>query len=328
MESDVGFLSMFPEPEFSPTNWTCPNCVEDASESDGNAKRSLESSASPEPLTRKKADAMLEILSKEDIILKQEMMSKAFKEGSDPTESNMAPPKRNPSIKPTVNNQLNKDFGHINTHQIPVPNEDSDSSTFKDFVSKFSLDHTASASADGGRDSQLNKNTRGIGADEVPVPDEELGPSTFKDFVSRFSLDHSASASADAGQAQHGELARAIEAATDSGYGSQLAIGTQKSFIQHHPVDAQYDTDAGFDDTATEYSDTSSVATWKKESYIEEFVDDLVARVRELQPDEETLNRISALLPDLLKAFALRVGYNAPSRMHRDVMYFIHKYRG
>ncbi|CAG9982607.1 unnamed protein product [Clonostachys byssicola] len=307
---------MFPEPDIFPTNWTCPNCVEDASESDGNAKRSLENSASPEPLTRTKSDTI------------QGIMSRASEERPDPAESDVAPSKRNPSIQPTVDNQLKKNSGHIDTDQLPVPNENSDSSTFKDFVSKFSLGHTGSASVDADQDSQLNKDTRGIGADEVPVPDEEPGPSTFKDFISRFSLDHTDSASADTGQVQQSDLARAIEAPTDSGYGSQLATGVQKSFIQHHAVDAQYEPDVGFDDTATEYSDTSSVATWKKESYIEEFVDDLVAGVRELQPDEETLNRISALLPDLLKAFALRVGYNAPSRMHRDVMYFIHKYRG
>ncbi|CAH0027544.1 unnamed protein product, partial [Clonostachys rhizophaga] len=300
----------------------------DDSESDDNAKRSLENSASPEPFTREKPDAIQEILSKEDIIFKQEMMSRALKEGLDPTEPDMAPPKWKPLSQPPVNNQLNKNSGHIDTDQLPVPNGNSDSSTFKDFVGKFSLDHTASASADADQDSQLNKNTRPIGADEVHVPDEILGPGTFKDFISQFSLDYTASGSADTGQERHGDLARTIEAATDSGYGSQLAIGSQKSFIEHHAVDAQYETDTGFDDSATEYSDTSSVATWKKESYIEEFVDDLVARVRELQPDEETLSRISALLPDLLKAFALRVGYNAPSRMHRDVMYFIHKYRG
>jgi hypothetical protein len=269
MESDVGFLNMFPELEISPRNWTCPNCADDASGSDENEKRSLENSASPEPSTRKAEHAF-------------KTMSNALKEGSDPvkaTVSDMAPPKRNPFIHVTVDNQVNKNAEQIDPHQLPVS-------------------------------------------------DEKPGSSTVSDFVNKFSIDYGASASADIGQARHGDSARAIEAATDSGYGSQLAIGSQKGLIESHAVDAQYETDAGFDDTATEYSDTSSVATWKKESYIEEFVDDLVARVRELQPDEETLDRISKLLPELLKAFALRVGYNAPSRMHRDVMYFIHKYRG
>ncbi|VUC25621.1 unnamed protein product [Clonostachys rosea] len=139
---------------------------------------------------------------------------------------------------------------------------------------------------------------------------------------------HTSSVPAPNNQFRYSLSAQTVEAATDSGYGSQQAIEIQKSFNEYHAADVHYETDAGFDDTATEYSDTSSVATWKKESYIEEFVDDLLARVHELHPDEETLERISTLLPDLLKAFALRVGYNAPSRMHRDVMYFIHKYRG
>ncbi|CAH0047215.1 unnamed protein product [Clonostachys solani] len=270
MDSDVDFLNMFPEPEISPRNWTCPNCAEDASGSDENEKRRLENSASPEPWTKEAEHAFT-------------TMSNALREGSDPakaTVSDMRPPIwRNPFLKTTADNQVNRNAGQIDAHQLPVS-------------------------------------------------DEKPGSSTVGDFVNKFSIDYGASASADIGQARHGDLARAIEAATDSGYGSQLATGSQKGLIESHAVDAQYETDAGFDGTATEYSDTSSVATWKKESYIEEFVDDLVARVRELQPDEETLDRISALLPDLLKAFALRVGYNAPSRMHRDVMYFIHKYRG
>ncbi|KAK5997703.1 Conidiophore development regulator abaB [Cladobotryum mycophilum] len=44
--------------------------------------------------------------------------------------------------------------------------------------------------------------------------------------------------------------------------------------------------------------------------------------------DESTQTRISENLPNLLKLFALKVGYNAPTQMHRDVMTFVHKHRG
>jgi hypothetical protein len=33
------------------------------------------------------------------------------------------------------------------------------------------------------------------------------------------------------------------------------------------------------------------------------------------------------LLPDLLRAFAVQVGYQAPSPMHRDVMFYVRKDR-
>jgi hypothetical protein len=32
-------------------------------------------------------------------------------------------------------------------------------------------------------------------------------------------------------------------------------------------------------------------------------------------------------LPDLLQAFALKIGHNTDNPMHRDVMYLVHKHR-
>ncbi|KAF3922928.1 hypothetical protein ABW20_dc0101051 [Dactylellina cionopaga] len=82
------------------------------------------------------------------------------------------------------------------------------------------------------------------------------------------------------------------------------------------------------DDAKTIYSDASSVATLVKEHYISELADALFHEIRTDQPDSKTLERISIALPELLKAFALKVGYNASSQMHRDIMFFVHKYRG
>lgn len=39
------------------------------------------------------------------------------------------------------------------------------------------------------------------------------------------------------------------------------------------------------------------------------------------------MERILEILPELLKAFAIKFGCNAPSQIHRDVMFFVHKYR-
>ncbi|KAF3206694.1 hypothetical protein TWF191_001361 [Orbilia oligospora] len=92
-------------------------------------------------------------------------------------------------------------------------------------------------------------------------------------------------------------------------------------------------TTAGLDtdDVETIYSDTSSFATSEKENYISELAAVLFHEIRELlrgDNSETTIwERISIALSELLKAFALKVGYNAPSQMHRDIMFFVHKNR-
>ncbi|KAJ5984630.1 hypothetical protein N7481_006729 [Penicillium waksmanii] len=77
----------------------------------------------------------------------------------------------------------------------------------------------------------------------------------------------------------------------------------------------------------TVYSDTSSIAPLRKESYISLFGEDLFMKLVSWQPDAQAMERISEALPELLRAFALKIGHNAPSQIHRDVMVFIHKNR-
>ncbi|KAF3089936.1 hypothetical protein TWF103_000657 [Orbilia oligospora] len=92
-------------------------------------------------------------------------------------------------------------------------------------------------------------------------------------------------------------------------------------------------TTAGLDtdDVETVYSETSRFATSEKENYISELAAVLFHEIRELlrsDNSETTIwERISIALPELLKAFALKVGYNAPSQMHHDIMFFVHKNR-
>ncbi|EGX54367.1 hypothetical protein AOL_s00004g16 [Orbilia oligospora ATCC 24927] len=89
--------------------------------------------------------------------------------------------------------------------------------------------------------------------------------------------------------------------------------------------------DLDTDDVETVYSETSSFATSEKENYISELAAVLFHEIRELlrSDNSETAiwERISIALPELLKAFALKVGYKAPSQMHRDIMFFVHKNR-
>jgi hypothetical protein len=137
---------------------------------------------------------------------------------------------------------------------------------------------------------------------------------------------------------------------SDSGYASTLhdkVKGKQNARIEIHaqstdnlqsPVSmdngyhnttasAQNPDDAATEDNRTVYSDASSLADLECESYISELADDLFSKFRDETFDNQTMQRISGVLTELLKAFALRVGHNAPSQMHRDVMFFVHKYR-
>ncbi|KAK6343489.1 hypothetical protein TWF730_011079 [Orbilia blumenaviensis] len=74
-------------------------------------------------------------------------------------------------------------------------------------------------------------------------------------------------------------------------------------------------------------SDSSSIMTATKEHYISELADTLFQGIHANRFNHQTLNNISESLPELLKAFAVRIGYKAPSQIHRDVMFFIHKNR-
>lgn len=78
------------------------------------------------------------------------------------------------------------------------------------------------------------------------------------------------------------------------------------------------------DDSRTVYSDFSDISESEVDNYVSALANDLFSK---LPPDSATLNRVAAILVDRLREFALRLGYQAPSQMHRDVMWFIHRYR-
>ena len=54
---------------------------------------------------------------------------------------------------------------------------------------------------------------------------------------------------------------------------------------------------------------------------------DLFGSLSPYQSDGRTLKRISETIPELLKTFALKVGYGAETQMHRDIAYFVRRYR-
>ena len=75
-------------------------------------------------------------------------------------------------------------------------------------------------------------------------------------------------------------------------------------------------------------SENSALSPPRHRGYITELAAELFGTVKYFQLDRETLERISKMLPELLRAFALKLGHKAQTQMHRDVSFFVHKYRG
>ncbi|KAI1753776.1 hypothetical protein F4782DRAFT_545546 [Xylaria castorea] len=118
-------------------------------------------------------------------------------------------------------------------------------------------------------------------------------------------------------------------APTDSGYASAPYT---KNLSQVSPDQAPIQTiqdpkNHDNEDSATVYSDTSSMALSRRETYVLELADDLFDKVSLWNLDSSAKERISAVLPDLLRDFALKIGYNAETQMHRNVMAYVHKHR-
>lgn len=119
---------------------------------------------------------------------------------------------------------------------------------------------------------------------------------------------------------------------TDSGYASAPTTGTKVDSLRTHGDQAvaqftREPVEQDVDDTATEYSNVSSTTFSRQKHYIRELADDLFSKIGSLNADEKTQTGFSEILPELLKAFALKVGHDAPTQLHRDVMAFVHRHR-
>ncbi|KAK6356063.1 hypothetical protein TWF718_000437 [Orbilia javanica] len=115
---------------------------------------------------------------------------------------------------------------------------------------------------------------------------------------------------------------------TDSGYASGVHNYAEADVIQSvlasNDVQAAIESD---EDGRTVYSEASTVPQLEKESYISRLAETLYDEVRPDRYDSQTSARVLAILPELLRAFALKLGHNASSQMHRDVMFFVYRYK-
>lgn len=94
--------------------------------------------------------------------------------------------------------------------------------------------------------------------------------------------------------------------------------------IIHSPYNSS-EMDAS--DIKTNYSDSASIATVPFESFVTEFVDDLLRIVKSEKANSHSTERLYKALPQLLQSFAFKIGYQAISREQLEIMVFVNKYR-
>ena len=86
----------------------------------------------------------------------------------------------------------------------------------------------------------------------------------------------------------------------------------------------------GILDTADAYTiysvDGNETAERETHGYISQFADQILARIGHQQSDDK-IKILVTRLPELLKAFALKIGQSPSDQDHREVMHFMHKNR-
>jgi hypothetical protein len=80
-------------------------------------------------------------------------------------------------------------------------------------------------------------------------------------------------------------------------------------------------------DTVYSASQSSTAPHPHSQKYIAELGKDLFGAIASFELDREGLEYISATLPDLLRAFALQLGHQAPTQLHCEISYFVYKHR-
>ncbi|KAK0646785.1 hypothetical protein B0T16DRAFT_493694 [Cercophora newfieldiana] len=118
-----------------------------------------------------------------------------------------------------------------------------------------------------------------------------------------------------------------MAAQTDSGYETLRQSGTASDGDNGWKDAGSGHRQADEGDTATVYSDSSSLSPLDQDDYVRDLAIELLKHAAIDASDPESLKRVSSALPELLRAFALKLGYQASSQFQRDVMFFVHKRR-
>jgi hypothetical protein len=80
-------------------------------------------------------------------------------------------------------------------------------------------------------------------------------------------------------------------------------------------------------DSRTEYSVATTISPVQTHTYMNEICQDIYSKVRD-RMDVQDWPVLSKSLPDLVKAFSVKVGFDNSAQINRDVMYFVYKHHG
>ena len=141
---------------------------------------------------------------------------------------------------------------------------------------------------------------------------------------------------------------QAQPAPTDSGFGSgthemsgqprssgkileivseEINHAQDSAFVGSQPeIDEEGTAGTGLYSAPTTYSASVSSDQQTKE-YMIELAAELFGELKIHASDLGIKEHISGFLPDLLRAFALKLGHKAETQDHLDISFFVHKYR-
>ncbi|KAI5923380.1 hypothetical protein F4810DRAFT_668607 [Camillea tinctor] len=132
------------------------------------------------------------------------------------------------------------------------------------------------------------------------------------------------------------------EVFSDSGYGSGggdlLKIQDQRKSNHLQSIRGSHELASGLNYNPTErdtgeehtvagtvYSDTESLRNPRMKDYVSEFAEELCSAIpREF--DAQDIAKLSQSLPNLLKDFAIKLGNEGDTPIHKLLMYFVHQY--
>ena len=119
---------------------------------------------------------------------------------------------------------------------------------------------------------------------------------------------------------------KALEAITE---GTEYTLGGSAFVGLHSLNEEQKLRGLGLYTAATTYSASTapSLPPPRDNAYVADLAAELFSTIKPFEAERDTLEHIFQILPGLLRAFALKLGHRAQSQIHRDVYYFVHKYR-
>ncbi|KAL3252159.1 hypothetical protein ABHI18_010239 [Aspergillus niger] len=125
----------------------------------------------------------------------------------------------------------------------------------------------------------------------------------------------------------HQKVLRGEEYRTEYVHDVQSIVSGEERFSSPPAAASPRKAEDYSEDTESIYTARTGISPSDKESYISELVNDLFRKVQYDQDAQNLPERIHGILPQLLKAFAMRFGQFGSTQIHRDIMVFIRRHR-